>query len=271
MKSEKSSFSTRFGGAALITGASSGFGEAFVRALAARKMDVILVARRENLLRKLAKEIEQEHEVKSLVIAADLTAQDAIPRIKNTVDQAGLSVGLLVNNAGFGTYGPFAKQDPVKEANMVDLNCRAPVLLTHAFLPQMLERKKGGIIFVASMAGFQPTIFLATYAATKAFDLILAEALWAELKPKGIDVLGLCPGYVVTGFQDAADAQRMPPRGSKVTPEKVVEVALKNLGKKPSVVPGNLNKIMVGSGRFAPRRIIAKVAGRFIAPQKKQK
>ncbi len=259
--------SDRYGGAALVTGASSGFGEAFARALAARGMDVVLVARRKEKLDALATELQAQHSITATVLAQDLTAPDADTALLAQVDAAGIEVGLLVNNAGFGNYGAFLDQDPGSEAGMVDLNCRAVLAMTHRFARPMVDRGRGGVIIVASMAGFQPTPYLSTYGATKAFDLMLAEALWAELKPLGVDVLGLCPGYVETGFQAVADAGEMPVHGSVLSSEEVVTAALDALGVQPSIVPGVLNKLLTFGGRLAPRSFVAQSAMRLNRPK----
>ncbi|MHB8874909.1 MAG: SDR family NAD(P)-dependent oxidoreductase [Myxococcaceae bacterium] len=256
-----------YGGAALVTGASAGIGEAFARALAARKMDLVLVARRKDRLEALAKELEAAHGVKTLAIAQDLGEPGAAAAVRAAVEGAGLSVGLLVNNAGFGGFGPFEGQDPARDEAMVDLNCRAPVALTHAFLPGMLERKRGGIVFVASLAGYQPTPYFAVYGATKAFDLMLAEALWAELSPRGIAVLGLSPGLTQTEFQAVAGSGEAAPGGAVATPAEVVETALAALGRQPSVIDGTSNWLLATSTRFAPRSWVARLAARMIRPK----
>ena len=256
----------RYGGAALVTGASAGIGEAFASVLAARGMDMILVARREERLRSLAVRLEGQHGVRCLVVPQDLAEPSAADAIHSAVATAGVPVGLLVNNAGFGTYGPFQAQDAEHQAAMVDLNCRAPLLLTHAFLPAMLERARGAIIFVASIAGYQPTPFLSVYGATKAFDLMLAEALWAELRPHGIDVLALSPGLTRTEFQQVAGTEHMTRHGRGDAPESVVEAALAALGRSPSVVPGARNKLLTFGSRWVPRSAVAGIARRINDP-----
>jgi short-subunit dehydrogenase len=262
------SFAQIYGGAALVTGASSGFGREFVLQLARRGMDVVLVARRREVLEDLAAEVRSSSGVEALVVEQDLLAADADLRVREAVSAAGMSVGLLVNNAGFGTYGLFQEQDAAFEGRMVDLNCRVPVMMTHRFLGPMLERGRGGIIMVSSMAAFQPTPWMATYGATKAFDLMLSEALWAELSPKGIHVLALCPGKVETGFQAVAGADTMPDVGTKMSAEKVVTIALDSLGKRPTVVPGFMSKMLIASQRIAPRRFVASSALKVNSPRK---
>lgn len=252
-----------------MTGASSGFGREFALQLAAKGMDVVVVARRQALLDELAQEVARKHRVRCVALAQDLLAQDAGDTLATAVEEAGLHVGLLINNAGFGSYGLFQEQDRGAEGRMVDLNCRVPVTLTHRFLPGMLERGRGGMILVSSMAAFQPTPWMVTYGATKAFGLSFAEGLWAELGPKGIDVLALCPGKVDTGFQAVAGSEAMPTIGSKTTIGEVVEVGLKQLGKRPSIVPGLMSKLLIGSQRLAPRSVVASSALKMNAPLKK--
>lgn len=256
-------YAERFGGAALITGASAGIGRAFAAALARRGMDLILVARRHALLDGLKAELTGTRVV---TVALDLCEPDAPRKLADAVAREGLEVGLLINNAGVGTYGSFAELPADAEARMVDLNCKVPLLLTHTFVPRMVEARRGGVVFVASLAAFQPTPYLATYGATKAFDLMLGEALWAELRPHGVDVLALCPGYVVTEFHQAAQAEAMPARGAVLPAEQVVEIGLAALGKTPSVIPGGVNKLLSAGARFAPRSLVASMARRFNAP-----
>jgi uncharacterized protein len=256
-----------FGGAALITGASAGIGAAFARALAARKMDLVLVARRREQLEALARELEAAHGVRAHVIAQDLGLPGAAQAVQRELEQLGVEVGLLVNNAGFGTHGPFEAQDRAREAAMVDLNCRLPVELTHLVLPPMLRRGKGGLIFVASTAAYQPTPYFAVYGATKAFDLMLAEALWAELRPRGIAVLGLSPGYTETEFQMVAGTTGGPGSGSPASPAEVVETALRALGRAPSVVDGVGNFVLANAARAVPRAVVAGLAARVNRPR----
>ena len=263
-------WSEKYGGAALVTGASSGFGRDFALQLAAKGMDVVVVARRKPLLEDLAEEIEADHKVRCLVVEQDLLADGADAAIAEAVTAAGLDVGLLVNNAGFGSYGLFQEQQPGFEGRMVDLNCRVPVVLTHRFLGPMLARGRGAIVFVSSMAAFQPTPWMITYGATKAFDLMFAEGLWAELKPQGIDVLALCPGKVDTGFQAVAGSEKMPSVGSKVTSAEVVALGLRSLGKTLTVVPGVMSKLLIGSQRLAPRRVVAAGAYKMNRPLKEK-
>ncbi len=267
MSDPQPDFRERYGGAALVTGASAGIGETFCHALAERKMDLVLVARRKGKLNELAEELARKHEIRVDVIAQDLGTSDGPALVKKAVDELDIDIGLLVNNAGYGTHGDFVEQDVEREAAMVDLNCRAPLVLTHLFLPRMVTRGKGGLIFTASMAGFQPTPYLACYGATKAFDLMLAESLWAELKGSGIDVLALCPGVTPTEFQEIANVKSLGPAIAMTTREEVVEAALAAFGKKPTVVPGVVNKVLNLSVRFGSRARVAQMSGYFAKPR----
>lgn len=258
------SWKERYGGAAVVTGASSGIGQAFARALASRGMDVVLVARRSDRLETLAKELRAAHRVSAVPVAADLSRPESIGEIEGALKENGLTAGLLVNNAGFGLMGPFEEQDPAKVTAMVEVNCRAPIALARSFSPGMVARGRGGIIFVASTAAYQPSPYLATYGATKGFDLLVAEALWAELAPKGVDVLGLSPGYTETEFQDQAGGELASPGGT-ARPEDVVETALAALGQKPSVIHGFRNAALATLATLAPRAMVAKAAARHLS------
>src|SRR5271156_4950090 len=189
------------GKTALITGASTGIGAEFARKLARRGMNVILVARSEDKLQALASELKN---IKATVIPLDLTLPDAAPTLKKKVAELGLQVDLLINNAGFGTFGPFEEIDPKLEQQEIQLNVMALVDLTHAFIPAMLERGEGAIINLASVAAHQPVPYMSVYAATKAFVLSFSEALWAEYKDRGIRVLSLNPGATKTEFHSVA-------------------------------------------------------------------
>jgi len=243
-----------YGEWALVTGASAGIGTVFARKLAAEHLNVVLVARRADRLEALADELGRAHGVQTRVLPIDLDREGAVERIEARV--ADLEIGILVNNAGFSAVGRFERVPREKILGMIRVNCLAVAGLTHAFLPGMTKRGRGAIIIVSSVAGYQPLGFAATYGATKAFDLMLAEALWAENRDTGVDVLALSPGPVDTEFQSVAGETPHP----GATPESVVEVAFQALGKKPSVIPGGLNKARTWSVRFAPRAQVARLA-----------
>src|SRR3977135_4352674 len=192
----------------LITGASSGIGEVFARKLAARGRNVLLVARSEDKLITLCNELGRSNSIRAQYVALDLSKPEAAARLFEEAEKRGLQRDMRINNAGFCSMGEFSKLDLVRELNMIDLNIKSLVELTHRFLQPMIERRQGAIINVASTAAFQPVPFMATYAATKAFVLSFSEALWEENRPYGVKVMALCPGVTDTNFFDAAKIQR---------------------------------------------------------------
>ena len=250
--------------ASLITGASSGIGEVFARRLAARGRNVLLVARSEEKLVTLCNELGRSNSIRAQHVALDLSLPESPARLFEETKKRGLSIDLLVNNAGFGSFGDFAKADLARELNMIDLNVKALVELTYRFLQPMRERKQGAIINVASTAAFQGVPFMATYAATKAFVLSFSEALWEENRPHGIKVMALCPGVTETNFFEAAHGQKPPARASQ-TPEEVVDTALRGLARgKSHIISGWINRAMTESERLVPRSLVTRMAGRMM-------
>lgn len=253
---------------ALITGASSGIGEAYAKALAARGLDLILVARSEDKLRSLAKQLAEVHSRRVEVVAADLTHAGSGARLAAAAQALGMPVDLLVNNAGFGTVGAFIKQDAAREHDEIALNCAAVVDLCHAFIPGMVERGAGGVINVASMAAFQPLPYMTVYAATKAFVLSFSEALRVEVRGKGVTVLAVCPGPVDTPFFEAtgnAGLRKTVPRGTMVTAEDVVRASCEAYAAgKAVVVPGFTSKVLAMGSRLLPRSLLAAASAQFL-------
>ena len=245
----------------LITGASSGIGEAFARALAARGHNLLLVARSEDKLMALCSELGRIRSIHAQHFALDLLKSESPARLFDETRKRGLEIDVLINNAGFGSMGDFATLDLAHELNMIDLNVRSLVELTHRFLAPMRERKSGAIINVASTAGFQPVPFMTTYAATKAFVLSFSEALWEENRAHGIEVMALCPGVTETGFFAASHIQK-PPARTVETAEEVVETALRGLKRrKSSIISGWPNRFGVALGRFTPRSLLLRAIG----------
>jgi uncharacterized protein len=245
----------------LITGASSGIGEAFARALAARGHNLLLVARSEEKLSQLCSELGGASSIDCQYVGLDLSKPESPAKLFDETKTRGLEIDLLINNAGFGSMGEFATQDLAHELNMIDLNVRSLVEMSYRFLRPMRERKSGAIINVASTAGFQPVPYMATYAATKAFVLSFSEALWEENRPYGIEVMALCPGVTQTGFFDAAHIQK-PPARTVETPAQVVETALRGLKRrKSSIISGAPNKLMVVTERLMPRSVVLRTIG----------
>lgn len=250
--------------ATLITGSSSGIGAAFARKLAMRGRNVLLVARSEDKLITLCNELGRISGVRAQYFVLDLTEPDARLELFEETKRRGLEVDMLVNNAGFGSMGDFARLDLSNELKMIDLNVTALVELTHRFLIPMRERKQGSIINVASTAGFQSVPYMATYAATKAFVLSFSEALWEENRKHGIHVMALCPGVTETNFFEASKMDR-PPMRTIQTAEEVVDVALRGLARrKSSVVSGWTNFLMVETERLVPRSMVIKLTGRAL-------
>ncbi len=225
----------RYGGWAVVTGASAGIGEGFAKACAREGMPVVLVARRKERLEELAAEIARAHEVETRVIELDLSAPDASARLADAV--ADLDVGVLVNNAGFGLQGRFEGQDLSRLEEMVRLNCTAPMAITHRLLPALRARGRAAVVIVGSAAGWQPLPGHGVYAATKAFDKLFGEALASELQGTGVDVLVVEPGTVETEFQTVSG--QLEHAGATV--DDVVDTALEALGRQPSVVVGWMN------------------------------
>jgi uncharacterized protein len=253
---------------ALITGASSGIGEAFANALAGEGMDLILVARSEDRLRSLARQLAEVHSRRVEVVTADLTQAGAADKVRTAAQALKMDVDLLVNNAGFGTVGAFDKQDAARERDEVLLNAAAVVDMTHAFLPAMLERGHGGIINVASLAAFQPLPYMSVYAATKSFVLSFTEGIRGEVRPRGVKVLCVCPGPVDTPFFEATGNQKLRstvPRATMMTVEEVVGASLKAFkAGRGVVVPGVGNKLMATYTRFVPRDVLTAITAKVM-------
>ncbi len=190
---------------ALITGASAGIGAAFAQELAARQTNLVLVARSEAKLQQLAQQLQDKSKIQVDFVVQDLTEPAAAKAVFEAVTQKGLTIDLLINNAGFGEYGDFAKLDGEQQVKMIQLNILTLVDLTHQFLPGMRQRRSGGIINMSSVAAFQPMPYFSVYAASKAFILSFSEALWAENSSYGVHVLAVCPGPTDTNFFQEAD------------------------------------------------------------------
>ena len=247
----------RYGTTALVTGASSGIGKSYARAIAKDGLNLVLVARRKALLDELAAQLKAEYGVEVLTIAQDLTEIDAADKVYEAVQQAGLEVDLLVNNAGFGTHGVFDELDLERELDMINLSCRLPVALTHKFIAAMKQGKRGAVIFLSSVAGTMPVPFMSTYSATKAFPLFFAESLYGELAGSPIDVLAVAPGDTTTEFRETADLSNkfpIPPRSA----EDVVATTFDALGKKPSVIDGGVNKMSAFFMGLLPNKMLIK-------------
>ncbi|HEX5478190.1 MAG TPA: SDR family oxidoreductase [Dehalococcoidia bacterium] len=245
---------------ALITGASSGIGRAFAERLARDGHDLVLVARREDVLREVAAGADAAG-ARTEIIAVDLATEDGVAAIERRL--AAGDIDLLINNAGFGTNGEFAQLPLEREMQEIDLNVRALTRLCHAALRPMYARGAGAVINVASTGGFQPVPYMATYAATKAFVLHFSEALHEESLRHGVTVTCLCPGPVRTGFQDAADLDSSKMRGVPWTSvDEVVDSALGSVRRRRAIaIPGALNRATAQTAAWMPRFVTRKIAG----------
>lgn len=245
---------------ALVTGASSGIGETFATELAARQTNLVTVARSKDKLDQLATQLQQKYNIKVEVIAQDLTEPQATKTVFDTITQKGLTIDLLINNAGFGDYGPFVERPLEKQVAMIQLNNIALVELTHLFLPGMKQRGSGGIINVSSIAAFQPLPYLSIYAATKAFVLSFTEAIWAENKDSGVHIMALCPGPTESQFVERAEFPNSfeGAKSNYASPERVVKDALEAFEKNQSnlVTGGVANQLIVNLPRLFPRELI---------------
>jgi short-subunit dehydrogenase len=254
---------------ALVTGASSGIGSDLARELARDGHDLILVARRTSPMLELAEELAR-HGAKSEVIAADLAAQGAAGALVDEVRARGLTVDVLVNNAGFGDAALFHQAEPAKISEMLRLNVVALTELTRLVVAEMVARGRGRVMLVASTAAFQPGPGMAVYCATKAYVLSLGEAVAYELRGTGVTVTTLCPGPTRTGFAAAANAESnalFSKGGAAVmSAAAVARDGYRALKRGATVVvPGVLNKIGAVSGRFAPRAVSLPLARAMMA------
>nr|WP_199239253.1 SDR family oxidoreductase [Streptomyces sp. ICBB 8177] len=254
------------GTSALITGASAGLGAEFARQWAERGADVVLVARRLDRLETLAAELEKAYGVTATPIAADLARAGAGASLREELRARGLTVQTLINNAGFGSHGAFAEQDPEQISRMIQLNACAVADVSRAFLPQLVADGRGALVTVASTAAYQPTPAMAVYGATKAFALSLTEALAYETRGSGLRVLAVSPGPVETEFFDVVGT-RDAMVGRAATPAAVVTATRRALERRrtpPSVIAGLGNRLSARAAQFAPRRVALLAAGRAL-------
>jgi len=234
-------FVERYGPWAVVAGASEGIGASFSQKLAVRGMNLVLVARRAAPLEGLAAELRQAHGVEVRVQSLDLGAPDAIAAMTEATEA--LDVGLMIYNAAYSPIGAFLDIDVEDHLRAVDVNVRGPLMMSHYFGRRLVERGKGGVILMSSMSGFQGTAMVANYAATKAYDTILAEGLWYELRRHGVDVLACIAGATLTpNYESSTD--RIPTGGlaKPMRPDEVTEQALHDLGHQPGRVSGRRNR-----------------------------
>ncbi len=258
-------FKNRWG---LITGASSGIGEEFARRLGSLGMNLVLAARRVDRLNAIADEVRNAHNVTVHAIQADLLADGQPDRLVQQVAELGVTIDLLINNAGFGITTLCEETDVDEVQRMIDLNVGVLTRMTYAYLKPMLARGSGTIVNIASQASFQPVAYMPAYGATKAFVLTFSEALWSEVRTRGVHVMAVCPGFIKTEFLDVA---QVPARFAKsaLTPKHVVDAAIKGLRRRwPYVVVGLNANVMTFLPRLFPRGAVAVVSEKFMRPRK---
>jgi hypothetical protein len=251
---------------ALVTGASAGIGRELARQLAAGGVNLVLTARRNDRLAQLALDLTASYNVHAETFPADLARSDTPREIFRFTQSKNLPIEILVNNAGFGKYGEFFRADSQRLMEMLQVNVAAVVSLTHLYLPAMAERRSGYVLIVSSTAAYQAVPYIATYAATKAFELLFAEGVAAEMRSYGVNICCLCPGSTETDFHKVAGS---PPRTSRrrETAEKVARTGLEALAAgRPVVISGRQNWANVEMQRLVPRRLVTRVAARLFAP-----
>jgi short-subunit dehydrogenase len=227
-----------------------------------------LTARRKDRLEDLARGLAENYKIGAEVIAADLADSNAPEKIFAFTKEKGIKIELLINNAGFGQYGEFPTIELQRLLDMVQVNCSAVVHLSGLFLPQMIQRKRGDVLILASTASFQAVPYISTYAATKAFDLLFAEGLAEEMKPYGIRVCALCPGSTESEFHAVAGQEKF--LRNAETAEKVAHTGLKALAAGKSYVISGLGNYLGAYGeRFVPRRFVTKIAAGMFKPKKR--
>jgi len=253
---------------ALVTGASSGIGEALARRLARDGLDLGLVARRAERLEALASELRAGNGVQVDVLPADLTRSGAVAELVEELARRSLDVDWLVNNAGFGTVGPFHTMPVERELEEIALNVEALVELTGRLVLPMVRRHRGVVMNVASVGAYLPSPNMATYAATKAFVLSFTEAIAVELQDSGVSVLCVCPGVTRTEFQERAHIDTgYVPAFIQQTADEVADEAVRSVGRGPVVVNGVLNRISLGALKFLPHVLTTRIAGGIVRPQ----
>lgn len=244
---------TRYGPWAVVTGASSGIGREFAGALGGEGFDLVIAARRDDRLEQLADEIRRDHGVEVRTVKLDLSDERSVAQLQHATED--LEVGLVISNAGGANAGSFLSSDVEAQSGFVRLNALTPMRIGHVFGRRMVERGKGGLVFVSSTAAFNGTPYLANFAATKAYQLTLGEGLHREYAEKGVDVLVLVPGPTRTEMveTEGVDFSSLPMKWME--PEQVAAAALRSLGRRPLLVPGGVNKVMrFMTSRLMPRR-----------------
>jgi uncharacterized protein len=261
--SKKTNIVSNNGKTALITGASSGIGEGFTKVFAENGYNLVIVARSKDKLELIKSSLEAKHKIKVEVIVQDLSLDDAAKKIYSEVEKRGITINVLVNDAGFGTHGFFYETDFDKEIDMIHVHCVALTGLTKLFLKDMVKRNEGKILNVASTAAFQPGPLMAVYFATKAYILSLSEALANEVNNKNIVITALCPGPVDTPFQEKAHTRNIPlvTNWKLSTADEVARFGYASLMKgKTTAICGTRNFLIAELVRFLPRKTAASIS-----------
>ncbi|MDR0767293.1 MAG: SDR family oxidoreductase [Methanosarcinales archaeon] len=248
---------------ALITGASSGIGYEYSKIFASHGYDLVLVARNEEKLKAVKAELEGQHDISAFVIAKDLSQKDAAQEIFEQTEHEGIEVNVLVNDAGFGDYGRYADADWKKQYDMVQVNVLALMQLTKLFLPQMLQRKEGKILNMASIAAFSTGPYMSVYYASKSFVLSFSDSLATELKGSGVTVTAVCPGPTDTGFEKVAGSgtRKLFDTTKRATPDKVALFAYRAMMRGTIIaIPGLKYKVTAVGQRFLPKSIVRAIA-----------
>src|SRR5215213_2802539 len=261
---DKADFTARYGPWAIVAGASEGIGASYAEELAARGLNLILVARRNELLQTLATKLSTSYNIETKIISLDLAASDAVDQIAEHTK--GIEIGLLIYNAAFSAIGSFLErpiEDHIKEINT---NAFTPLKLIYVFAQQMLARGRGGIVLMSSLSAFQGSAYISTYAATKAFNIVLAEGLWEEWRERGVDVLVCVSGAVKTPNYVASEPEQTGGLGDMtMNPDQVMREALNALGKGPYIIPGRMNRISsIIMRHLLPRKAAVKFMGRIL-------
>jgi len=255
-----------YGNWALVTGASSGIGKELATKLAESGFNLVITGRREKLLNSLSTEFFDQYQIETIPFVGDLSRKEVIESLLNETNH--LSIGIVILNAGFGTSGKFINSNMEQELNLVDLNCKSVLQMSHHFSNKMkAENRKGGIVLLSSMVAFQGVPNAANYAASKAYVQSFGEGLARELKPLGIDILCAAPGPVNSGFADRANMKM----GKALSPADIAVPIISAIGKKTTILPGFLTKFLVYNLRLLPRwgkvRVMEKVMSGFTKHQ----
>jgi len=257
-------FQHRYGRWGIVAGASEGLGAEYAKELASRGLNLVLIARRAELLQTLATQLSEKYKVRTKLLVLDLSAPDAAEQIiQQTMD---LDVGLMIYNAAYSAVGPFLERSMDDHLREIHTNIHAPLKLVYLLSQRMLARGRGGIVLMSSLSAFQGSAYISTYAATKAFNIVLAEGLWEEWRTRGVDVLVCVSGAVKTPNYVASEPQQTGRfSDSTMKPDQVVREALDALGQQPYVIPGRMNRVASFVMRhLLPRKMAIQLMGKVL-------